>query len=87
MFLIILVYEVNDDFDHGVLFFGAAFGDHQSEGNEGVIGNSLGTVFIIKDTITIEEPQEQGGGNAFVAVTEGMVLGDKIQEHGGFLLN
>lgn len=26
--LIVLVDKVDDDFDHGVLFFGAAFGDH-----------------------------------------------------------
>lgn len=85
--LIILVYEVDNDFDHCVFFFGAAFGDHQSEGYEGVVSDALGAVFIVKDAITVEEPQEQCGGNAFVAVAEGVVLGDKIQDHGGFLLD
>lgn len=54
--LIILVYEVVNDFYHGVLFFGAAFCDHQGEGNKGVVGDSLDAVFIIKDAIAVEEP-------------------------------
>ena len=53
-----------------VSFFGAAFGNHQGEGNKGVVGNTLGAVLIIKDAVAIEEPQEQCGGNAFVAVAE-----------------
>lgn len=39
-------------------FFGAAFGDHEGEGDKGVIGDALGAVLIIKDAIAIEEPQE-----------------------------
>lgn len=30
--LVIFVNEVDDDFDHCVLFFGAAFGYHEGEG-------------------------------------------------------
>lgn len=29
-YLVVLVDEVDNDFDHGVLFLGAAFGDYQS---------------------------------------------------------
>lgn len=54
--LIVLVDKVDDDFDHCVLFFGAAFGDHEGEGDEGVVGDALGTVLIIKDAIAVEEP-------------------------------
>ena len=85
--LIVLVDKVDDDFDHGVLFLGSAFGDHQGEGDEGVVGNALGAVLIIKDAITVEKPQEQCGGNAFVAVAEGVILGNEIQEHGCLLLD
>jgi len=84
---VILIDEVDDDFDHCVLFFGTAFGNHQGEGDEGVVGDPLGAIHIIKDAIAVEEPQEQCGGNAFVAVAERVVLGSKIQEHGCLLLD
>ena len=85
--LIVFVDEVDDDFDHCVLFFGAAFGDHQGEGHEGVVGDALGAVLIVKDAVAVEEPQKQRGGNAFVAVAAGVVFGDEIQEHGRLLLD
>lgn len=81
--LVVFVNQVDDNFDHCVLFFGAAFGDHEGEGDEGVVGDALGTVLIIQDTVAVEEPEEQCGGNAFVAVAEGVVLSNEIQEHGG----
>lgn len=40
-YLVILVDKVDDDFDHGVFFFGAAFGNHEGKGNEGVVGNAF----------------------------------------------
>lgn len=49
--LVVFVDEVDDDFDHGVFFFGAAFGDHQGEGNEGIVGDALCAVLIIKDSV------------------------------------
>ena len=76
--LIVFVDEVDDDFDHCVLFFGAAFGDHQGEGHEGVVGDALGAVLIVKDAVAVEEPQKQRGGNAFVAVAKGVVLGNEV---------
>lgn len=84
--LIVLVDKVDDDFDHCVLFFGAAFGNHEGEGYEGVVGDALGAVFIVKDAVAVEEPQEQCGGNAFVAVAEGVILSNEIQEHGCLFL-
>lgn len=37
--------------------------------------------------IIVEEPKEEGCNNAFVAIAEGMVLGDEVEQHGGFLLH
>lgn len=87
MISVVLVDEVDNDFDHGVFFFGAAFGDHQSEGYKCIVGDTLGTVLIIKYAIAVEKPQEQCGCDAFVAVAEGVILGDKVQEHGCLLLD
>lgn len=49
-YLVVPVDEVDDDFDHCVLFFGAAFGYHEGEGDESIVCETLGTVLIIKDT-------------------------------------
>ena len=87
MILVVLVDKVDDDFDHCVLFFGAAFGNHESEGDEGVVRDTLGAVLIIKDTVAVEEPQEQRGGNTFVTIAERMVFGNQIQKHGSFFFH
>ena len=84
---VLLVDEVDDDFNHCVLFLSAAFCYHKGKGDEGVVGNALCAVFVVENAIAVEEPQEQCGGNAFVAVTERVVFGNEIQEHGGFLLH
>lgn len=55
---IIFIYKVNDDFDHGVLFLGATFGNHQSEGDEGVVSDALSAILVVKNAVAIEEPQE-----------------------------
>ena len=41
MISVVLVEEANDDFYHCVLFLGATFGNHEGEGNEGVVGDTL----------------------------------------------
>ena len=87
MYLIILVNQVHNHFHHHVLLLSFALCNHQSKGDECVVGYALRTVFIVKNSVVVEKPQEQSGGNAFVAVAEGVVLGDKIQKHRGFLLN
>lgn len=56
--LVILVDEVDNDFDHGVFFFGAAFCNHEGEGDKGIVGDALCAILIIKDAVAIEEPEE-----------------------------
>lgn len=41
----------------------------------------VGALFIIKYAVAVEEPQEECGGNAFVAVAEGVILGNGILKH------
>ena len=55
-YLVVLVDEVDNDFDHRVLFFGAAFGDHEGKGDEGVVSDALGAVLIIKYPVAVEKP-------------------------------
>ena len=72
--LILLINQIYNHFHHDIFFLGAALGNHQGEGNEGVVGNTLWTIGTIENAVAVEEPQEERGGNAFVAVAERMVL-------------
>lgn len=47
MISVVFVDKVNYDFEHCVLFFDTAFGDHESEGDKGVVGDALGVILII----------------------------------------
>ncbi len=41
---VIFVNKIDDDFDHCVFFFGTAFGDHEGEGDKGIIDTALGII-------------------------------------------
>lgn len=84
---VVLVDKVYNHFQHGVLLLSTAFRYHQGERHQGIVCDALGAVFIVKDAIAIEKPQKQRGGDTFVAIAEGMVLGDKVKQHGSLLFN
>ena len=42
--LIPLIYKIHHHLYHHILFLGAALGNHQRKGNEGVIGQTLSAV-------------------------------------------
>ena len=42
--LIPLINQIHHHLYHHILFLGATLGNHQRKGNEGVIGQTLGTV-------------------------------------------
>lgn len=78
--------KVHDNFYHSILFLRTAFGNEQSKGNKGCIVNSLIVHIVIENAVLVHKPKKEGSGNTLVAITETVVLGDKIQEHGCFLL-
>ena len=85
--MILLIYQIHHHLHHHIFLLGPTLGNHQREGNEGVVGYALVTVLCVKHMVVIEEPQEQHGGNALVAIAEGMVLYYKIKQHGSLFLN
>lgn len=54
--LVIPVDKIDDNFNHCVLFLGAAFGYHQGESHEGIVGYAFGTVFVVENAVAVEEP-------------------------------
>lgn len=53
IFLVVLIDKIDDDFYHGILLFGAAFGYHQGEGNESIVSYALGAILIVEDAVAI----------------------------------
>ena len=64
----------------------SAFGYHEREGDEGAVGDAFGTILTVENAVVVHKPKEQSSGDSFISVTEGMVLGDEIEQHGSLLL-
>ena len=47
--LILLINQIYYHFHHDVFFLGAALGNHQGEGNEGVVGTRIKSLFSKKN--------------------------------------
>ena len=71
---VVLIDQIHHHLHHHVLLLRFALGNHQREGHEGVVSDALAAVFVIEDAVVVEEPKEQCGGDAFVAVAERVVL-------------
>ncbi len=54
---VILVNEVHNHLHHDVLFLSAALGNHEREGNKGVIGNTLAAIQSIQNAILLHKPE------------------------------
>ena len=76
--IIVLIDQIDYHFDHHVLLIRAALGNHEREGHEGIVGDSFMSVRSIEDVVTIEEPEEKHGCNAFVAIAERVILYHEI---------
>ncbi len=55
---VVLVDEIDDDFDHRIFLFGTAFGNHKDKGHEGVVGDAFAAVLVVEDAVAIEKTQE-----------------------------
>ena len=83
---VLLVDKVNHHFHHHIFLFRTTFGYHQREGYERVVGNSFVTVLTVEDAVPLHEPKEEHGGNALVAIAEGMVLHHEVEKHRSLFL-
>ena len=66
-----VLLSLNHNLDHYILFFGFTLSNHKSESHEGIIGKALGAIGTVKNTVAIEEPKEEGCGDAFGDVATG----------------
>ena len=54
--LIPLVNQIHHHLHHYILFLGAALGNHQRKGHEGIVGNSFRPIGTIKNAVVVQEP-------------------------------
>ena len=78
------VDQIDDQFDHGLLIRRIALCDHQRDGHQCVVGNPLGAIFAVKRFVAGQKSDEQGCGDTFVTVAEGVVFDHEVKQVGGF---
>ena len=54
--IIALVNQVHYDLHHYILLLGTALGNHQCERYKGIVGNALGAIRTIKNSVIVQEP-------------------------------
>lgn len=54
--LILLINQIHHHLHHHIFLLGPTFGNHQREGNEGVVGYALVTVLCVKHMVVVEKP-------------------------------
>ena len=79
MLSIVFVDQVHYNLYHDILFLCLVFGYHERKGDECAVGDAFGTILTVENAVVVHKPKEEGSCNAFVTVTEGMVLGDEIE--------
>jgi hypothetical protein len=85
--IVIPVDEVDDHLDDSLFFLGPALGNEERQGHQGIVGQSLAAVSPVEDAVSTEEVDEQSCRDPFVAVAEGVVLYDEIEEVGPLFLD
>jgi hypothetical protein len=71
---------VAEDLHQGVAVGGAAFGHQQRHGDQGRVGEALAAIGLVEAAVLLQEPEEQGRADALVAVDEGVVLDQEVEE-------
>ena len=51
-----LINQIHHHLHHHILLFGTALGNHQREGYESIVSQTLGAVRTVKNTVVIHEP-------------------------------
>ena len=72
--LILLVNQVHHHLYHHILLLRLALCNHQRQSHEGIVCKALTAILTVKDSIVIQEPQEQRGSYAFVTIAKRVVL-------------
>ena len=83
----ILRKEGHDEVEHGFALGGLGLGDKDGERDQRVVGEALVSVFGQQRPVLVEEVQEERGTDAFVAVGEGVVLDDEVEQVRGFFFD
>ena len=80
------LYAIHNNTNHHFLFFRSRLSNHNSQCHQRMISNALLSVFIVKNTVLIQEIEKDSSRNTFVAIAKAMIFGDKIEQIGSFLL-
>ena len=54
--LILLINQIHHHLHHHIFLLGPTLGNHQREGNEGVVGYALVTILCVEHMVVVEKP-------------------------------
>ena len=77
-----IIEQIDDQPDHKLLLGRIAGGDEQRQGDQPLL-----VEMRISQAVGFEKKQEKKGAYPFIAVGEGMIFDDKIEEMGRLFLN
>lgn len=61
--------------------------DEQCHGDEGCIGDALGSIGPVQGAVLFQKPQKQRGANALVAVHKWVIFNQEVEQIGGLLFD
>jgi hypothetical protein len=82
-----LIDEIHDELYHHLLLRWIGLGDEEGEGRETSIIDLDFAVLLPAVTILLEKPDKEKGTDALVAVSEGVVFDDEVEEMCSLLLD
>ena len=85
--IVIPVDEVDDHLDDSLLLLVPALSDEEGQCHQGIVSQTLAAIRPLEDTVSPEEIDEQRRRDPLVAVAEGVVLDDEVEEIGPLLLD
>ena len=84
--LILLINQIHHQFHHRILLLRLALGDHDGDGHQGVVADAFAAVGAEEHLVFIHEINEEPRRDALVAIGEGVVLHNEVQQVGRFFL-
>ena len=85
MVSLIISHTIHNDANHHFFLFDARFSNHDCKSNQGIVGYSFVAMLVVEKSVPVQKIEEESCRDAFVTVTETVVLGDEIKEVGSFL--
>ena len=84
---IVLINQVHHNLRHYIFLFCATLSNHERQSDQRIVIQKARTISTVKNPIVFQKPKEQKRCDAFVAVTERVVLDRQVKQIGCLFLD